>query len=684
MELTKEDYQRQLLQLLPEGPIWPRDPDTFMAKVLGAAAESFARIDSRAIGVIDEADPRRAAGLLDDWERNCGLPDICLQKTGNLVPGYHQKKTSDLLAFSRGSGASYFDATGKFTLALPNELRFDYDPITLAVKGLLIEESRTNLLPYSEQFDNAAWAKVRASVAASAAISPDGLLTAEKLTEDTTAAQIHYTSVNPAPTYTAGVTYQLSLFAKAGERANLALQANLEAFGVMQRARFNLATGSATVETGTPVAIMTPLGNGWYRCIMQVTAVATASAFTGILLHNGTTVTYTGDGASGLYIWGAQLEPGSYFTSYIPTQPTFTSRASTATYFDAAGVLQTAAANVARMDYDPVTHITKGLLLEPAATNMLPYSDQFDNTAWTKTRVSVIPDATLAPDGTMTADKIVEDTSNNTHIVASASFPISASTTYCWSIFAKAAERKTIRVRAADSSGLIGEAIVDLQTRAVISGGAAVTVAPLDNGWFRISFSATTGAAAATINFQVWIYTDAGGTYQGDGVSGLYVWRAQLEAGTRATSAIATTATAVTRAADVSVSTAVTRAADQATVEILPTVTERRSRVVQKLAFQGGQSAAFFIDLLDSLGYPGCTVTEYRPMRANSGCNAALNQGGWRYAWRINVPAAANVKVMKANGRCDESLAVWGDSGLQCLLSRYKPAHSVLYISYGV
>jgi uncharacterized protein YmfQ (DUF2313 family) len=99
---------------------------------------------------------------------------------------------------------------------------------------------------------------------------------------------------------------------------------------------------------------------------------------------------------------------------------------------------------------------------------------------------------------------------------------------------------------------------------------------------------------------------------------------------------------------------------------------------------QGGQSAAFFIGLLEALGYSGCTVIEYTPMKANSKCNAALNQGGWRYAWRINVPQAADVKTMKVNGRCNEPLASWGDPGLMCLLAKYKPAHTILYISYGV
>lgn len=111
---------------------------------------------------------------------------------------------------------------------------------------------------------------------------------------------------------------------------------------------------------------------------------------------------------------------------------------------------------------------------------------------------------------------------------------------------------------------------------------------------------------------------------------------------------------------------------------------ERRRRVTQRLTYQGGQSAAFFIALLATLGYPGATVTEFRPMKCNSKCNAALNQGGWRYGWRVNVPAAVNKKVMTVTGRCNDPLASWGNPGLLCLLATHKPAHAVLFVGYGV
>jgi uncharacterized protein YmfQ (DUF2313 family) len=113
------------------------------------------------------------------------------------------------------------------------------------------------------------------------------------------------------------------------------------------------------------------------------------------------------------------------------------------------------------------------------------------------------------------------------------------------------------------------------------------------------------------------------------------------------------------------------------------TLAERRARLLQKITFQGGQSIQFFTDFLEALGYPGVTITEFRPFKANSKCNAALNQGGWRYGWRINVPSTVTAKRFNAVSKCNEPLTRFGDPGLACVLAKYKPAHTILFIGYG-
>ncbi|WP_156920677.1 phage head spike fiber domain-containing protein [Fundidesulfovibrio putealis] len=85
-------------------------------------------------------------------------------------------------------------------------------------------------------------------------------------------------------------------------------------------------------------------------------------------------------------------------------------RASSATVTDSTGKLRIVGNNKPRYDHDPLTGICKGLLIEEQRTNLLYPSEDFSNAAWTKTRATITANAAVAPDGTMTADKLVEDT----------------------------------------------------------------------------------------------------------------------------------------------------------------------------------------------------------------------------------------------------------------------------------
>ena len=94
--------------------------------------------------------------------------------------------------------ATRVNSSGYVEIVNANLPRFDYDPVTLTPKGLLIEEARTNLLTYSEQFDNAAWGKQGSSVSQNVQTSPDGSVDADKLIEDATTGE-HRLTIPSSP-----------------------------------------------------------------------------------------------------------------------------------------------------------------------------------------------------------------------------------------------------------------------------------------------------------------------------------------------------------------------------------------------------------------------------------------------------------------------------------------------------
>lgn len=223
------------------------------------------------------------------------------------------------VSFSRSSDGTYFDAAGVMQTAASNVPRKEHNPATGAVRGLLVEEQRTNIVLRSQEFNNSSWTKSGATVSGDTSAAPDGTTTADKLTESA-ATGVHYTYVPPG-TLTASTTYALSVMAKSAERSRFQIAGSGGAWGASKTATFDLAAGTV-VGSNWDAAYIVPLQAGWYRCIAIGTTVAMPAAaqyFQLPLIASGTTQSYTGDGTSGLYLWGAQLEAGSYPTSYIPT-----------------------------------------------------------------------------------------------------------------------------------------------------------------------------------------------------------------------------------------------------------------------------------------------------------------------------------------------------------------------------
>jgi hypothetical protein len=197
--------------------------------------------------------------------------------------------------------------------------RFDNNPTTGESLGLLIEESRTNLLTYSAQFDNAVWDKINVSVTANMIVAPDGTLSGDQITTLSTANYIREVGISTSSSPT------LSVYAKAGTEIWLLIDC-WSSSGA--QAWFNLSTGTLGTTAGSVASSsITSVGNGWYRCSVTRTASGLINTDIRIVQANGSTASTTG---SYFYLWGAQLENGSFATSYIPTVASQVTRAADA------------------------------------------------------------------------------------------------------------------------------------------------------------------------------------------------------------------------------------------------------------------------------------------------------------------------------------------------------------------
>ena len=175
---------------------------------------------------------------------------------------------------------------------------------------MLLENSATNFITYSEAFDNAYWIKPQASVV-SGQSSPMGNSSAFKLVEDTS-NNLHWL-LQPSVLSTAG-TWSYSIFAKSGGRDYISMGNASNAFYSF----FDLQNGTVVSSVANAVGSIESFSNGWYRCTVKLTT--TGGQAIGVFIStDGTTSSYQGDGTSGVYIWGAMLEQNSVASSYIPT-----------------------------------------------------------------------------------------------------------------------------------------------------------------------------------------------------------------------------------------------------------------------------------------------------------------------------------------------------------------------------
>jgi len=414
---------------------------------------------------------------------------------------------SQLIDFTRTTAGTYVDSTGK----------------------IVSTPASRNLLTFTQQFDNAAWSKNNAAVTANTTTAPDGTLTADKLEETATTA-VHNAGQSIT---TSAVAYTWSCYVKAAER-NFALLYHTQSNSSLA---VNLTTGATGTASGTVAptsSSVVAVGNGWWRVSMTVTATAASNFFGVYVMNDLVNASYAGVAGSGIFIWGAQLELGA-LTDYTR---------------NVGGVFP------ARFDYDPVTLAPRGLLIEEQRANLLTYSAEFDNAAWTKSNATATANTIAAPDGTTTADTLAEDTATGVHSYAQ-TFSATSGTSYALSGFFKNGDGRYVQLLFGSAGhGTTAFANFDLQAGTVgtVGATATATITNFGNGWYRCSIVSTATATTSSASGQ-FVHITSATSARAENYTGtskfIYGWGAQLEARAFATSYIPTVASQVTRAADI-------------------------------------------------------------------------------------------------------------------------------------
>ena len=382
--------------------------------------------------------------------------------------------------FSRGSNAYFVDSDG------------------------LVKKSPHNLAAQSEDLGNG-WAFFNASASLNTAISPTGEMTADKVVTDNSAT---LSTTTKQVTTDDSVDVAVSVYVKAAGQTVINIQFYNKANTFHGSGDYDLTTGTRinNPSAGTQSSIEN-VGNDWYRI-----------TFTGLnMATGGTTPSFrvvcnqTGDGVKGFLVWGAQLSQHST----LPVGNPYVKTEGSAVY-------------AARLDHDPTW-----LMSAAQEQNLLKYSEAIDDSYWNKIRTTVTANAIEAPDGTVTAELLAEDSSaNQTHVVRQntvTDIPQTAGKSYVFSGYVKAGGRNRVRIRfehAAHQADLL------LNDGTFFNNGFdSVTFTDVGNGWFRFVVVETADSREPLV--QIMLVNDSGqSTYTGDGSSGVYVWGLQLEIGT--------------------------------------------------------------------------------------------------------------------------------------------------------
>lgn len=219
------------------------------------------------------------------------------------------------LTWSRNSVANRTQSDGNIGSVAANVPRLSY--MYGSCPALLLEPQRTNLILWSEQFDDAYWSKYLATVNANTATSPDGSTNADLVYPSSTGSLSGQLYRQISTGISSGNVVTVSAFVKASGK-NFAYLSEIQN-SFTPAAYFNLTTGAITNISAGVTASMTSFSNGWWR--ISITSTAGAGSYWAVIGSTdsaGSTIN-TVSGTNGILVYGYQVEVGAYPTTYIPT-----------------------------------------------------------------------------------------------------------------------------------------------------------------------------------------------------------------------------------------------------------------------------------------------------------------------------------------------------------------------------
>jgi len=424
--------------------------------------------------------------------------------------------------------------------------------------------SSENILLQSQNLDTT-WAAVDIAAPSGSQTAPDGTSTAWLLTAQTGSSKAPY--VRQSPTFSGSTQYTMVGHLKAGTASHgyisFRTQNGYSAYALLDFSGGTVSHAGFGDFTGVTSSV-TALGSSWFKVTLTATTGSNlSSSNVAVGISDGTTPTSAGYAvwsASGetMYSWGIQLASTNAKTYDSPTTTQIARNYQTK--------LQTAASGAARFEHSATdgqsAGTSLGILVEGQSTNLVTYSEDLSNGAWTKVRSSITPAAAIAPDGTLTANQLtVDGTALNSHYLFY-DYTTGGATAQTVSFFVKAGTLSWLQIRFSNNNGAFSDswANYNLSTGAIgtISGGVTASATSCGNGWYRV-VATQTALTNATGRIRVYAQqADNTIDFDGNSYDHLLIWGGQIEANaSHASSLISTSGSTVTRAAEsLSVATA--------------------------------------------------------------------------------------------------------------------------------